>query len=117
MHIVSLVSERDKAPTNALVAQAVRSCAERGVAHLVYSNFAYGNKKSDSLSDFKERNGFQRIDIPRYYVPLNPIGRAALRCELHRRLIDRVPESWMAKVRECRTAWYGRRLQAPAKGL
>ena len=29
MHIVSMIQHRDKAPTNALVAQAVRSCADR----------------------------------------------------------------------------------------
>src|SRR5207245_6382047 len=70
MHIVSMVQHRDKAPTNALIAQAVRSCAERKISYLVYSNFAYGKKQRDSLSDFKERNGFQRVDLPRYYVPL-----------------------------------------------
>ncbi len=44
MHIVSMIRHRDKAPTNALVAQAVRSCADRGISHLVYSNFAYGKE-------------------------------------------------------------------------
>lgn len=117
MHIVSLVSERDKAPTNALIAQAVRSCAQRGIAHLVYSNFAYGNKKTDSLSDFKERNGFERVDVPRYYVPLSPVGWSALRLGLHRRLIDYVPESYLTKLREFRTAWYDRKFQSPAKAL
>ena len=70
MHIVAMIRHRDKAPTNALLAQAVRSCAERGIPYLVYLNFSYGKKQRDSLSDFKERNGFQRIDLPRYYVPL-----------------------------------------------
>lgn len=36
MNIVSMIRHRDKAPTNALVAQAVRSCAERGISYLVY---------------------------------------------------------------------------------
>ena len=36
MHILSMVSHRDKAPTNALIAQAVRSCADRSIPHLVY---------------------------------------------------------------------------------
>jgi len=108
MQIVSLVSQRDKAPTNALVAEAVRSCAERQIAYLVYSNFAYGKKQRDSLSDFKERNGFQRIDVPRYYVPLTAVGWAAFRLGLHRRLVDHLPESLMAKLRDLRTAWYNR---------
>jgi hypothetical protein len=109
MHIVSLVSQRDKAPTNALVTQAVRSCADRKIGHLVYSNFAYGKKQRDSLSDFKERNAFQRVDIPRYYVPLTPIGKAALSFGMHHKLADRMPESVMAKLRDYRTAWYERK--------
>jgi hypothetical protein len=117
MHILSLVSERDKAPTNALIAQAVRLCASRGVKYLVYSNFAYGKKKKDSLSDFKERNGFTRIDVPRYYVPLNAFGRAALRLGLHRKLIDRIPESMTARLREFRSTWYERRLQTTTKAI
>src|SRR6202453_2106872 len=44
MHILSRVSYRDKAPTNALVAQAVRSSASVGITRPVYANFAYGNK-------------------------------------------------------------------------
>ena len=109
MHIVSMIRHRDKAPTNALVAQAVRSCADRGVPHLVYSNFAYGKKEHSSLSDFKERNGFQRVDLPRYYVPLTSIGRAAFRLGLHHKLIDRIPEELAAKARDLRHSWYKRR--------
>ena len=64
LNIVSMVAQRDKAPANALVAEAVRACARRNIPHLVYSNFAYGKKQQDSLSDFKERNGFQRVEVP-----------------------------------------------------
>jgi hypothetical protein len=115
MNIVSLIRERDKAPTNALVAQAVRSCTERGVQYLVYSNFAYGKKQSDSLSDFKERNAFQRIDVPRYYVPLTAFGALAFRMRLHHRLVDRFPESFASKLRAYRTAWYNRKFQMTAE--
>lgn len=111
MNIVSLIKHRDKAPTNALVAAAVNFCASRKIPYLVYSNFAYGKKQTDSLSDFKERNAFVRIDVPRYYVPLTTIGAAALRMKLHHKLVDRVPESWIAKLRELREAWYARRYQ------
>ena len=55
MHIVSMIRHRDKAPTNALVAEAVRSCANRGISFFgAASNFAYGKKERSSLSDFKE---------------------------------------------------------------
>jgi len=112
MNIVSMIRHRDKAPTNALVAQAVRSCADRGISFLVYSNFAYGKKQKSSLSDFKERNGFQRVDVPRYFVPLTLAGSTALRLGLHHRLADRVPESLASKLRELRAAWYNRKLHS-----
>jgi hypothetical protein len=108
MHIVAMVQHRDKAVTNALVANAVRACAERQIAHLVYSNFAYGKKQEDSLSDFKERNGFKRINLPRYYVPLSSFGSFAFRAGLHHRLADHVPEAVAVKFRELRNSWYSR---------
>ena len=109
MHIVSMIQHRDKAPTNALVAQAVRSCADRGISHLVYSNFAYGKKERSSLSDFKERNGFERVNLPRYYVPLTGIGWTAFRLGLHHKFIDRLPEPLLAKARDLRYSWYKHR--------
>jgi hypothetical protein len=112
MNIVSMIKHRDKAPTNALVAHAVRACAERKISYLVYSNFAYGKKERDSLSDFKERNGFQKMELPRYYVPLTPFGRVALRLGMHKKFTDHLPESVLAKLREYRNAWYTRKLQS-----
>jgi hypothetical protein len=109
MNIVSMIQHRDKAPSNALVAHAVRSCADRGIAHLVYSNFAYGNKQADSLSDFKERNGFLKIDVLRYYAPISIIGSLALRLGFHRRLSERLPENIMARARKVRNSWYKRK--------
>jgi hypothetical protein len=109
MNIVSLIKERDKAPSNALVAHAVKACASRGISYLTYSNFSYGKKQSDSLSDFKERNGFQRFEVARYFVPLTPLGNLALRFGLHHRLSERIPESLAEKLRELREAWYKRK--------
>ena len=99
MNIVSMIKHRDKAPTNALIAHSVKACAERGIRYLVYQNFTYGNKKPDGLSNFKEVNGFQRVDVPRYYVPLTLIGHAALRLQLHRRFVDRLPTPVAEKLR------------------
>lgn len=106
VNILSMMRHRDKAPTNALIAQAVRTCADRGISYLVYDNFDYGKKRKDSLSEFKESNGFGRVDLPRYYVSLTALGKVALRLGLHQRFIDRFPEPVIAKVRELRTAWY-----------
>ena len=118
MNILSKMQHKDKAPTNALLAQAVKSCADRGIAYLVYDNYAYGNKQHDGLSEFKERNGFQRVDVPRYYVPLTRFGELALRMGFHHRLADRIPGV------HCRTSFASfartgirRRLSPPRKLL
>jgi hypothetical protein len=113
MNILSMIRHRDKAPTNALIAQAVRSCAQRGIPYLVYQQLAYGRKQADGLSHFKEINGFQRVDVPRYYVPLTHLGSVAFQLGLHHRLVDRLPKSLAAKLRELRSAWYNRRFQVP----
>ena len=112
MNILSMIEHRDKSPTNALLAQAVRSCAQRGIRHLVYSNFAYGKKQKSGLSDFKEHNAFVRVDLPRYYVPLTVRGTLALRLGLHHRFVDHLPEPIAAKLRAYRDAWHNRRLNS-----
>jgi hypothetical protein len=117
MNIVSMVRHKDKAPTNALIAQAVRSCADRKISYLVYQHFSYGKKQSDSLSDFKANNGFQRADLPRYYVPLTAFGAVALRLGLHRKLIDRVPESIASKLRAIRKNWHNSRFQSASEAV
>lgn len=115
VHILSMVAHKEKAPTNALIAQAVKSCASRGIKHLVYEHFHYGNKQGDSLSHFKEVNGFGRVDVPRYYIPLNAVGKMSLRLGLHRRFVDRLPASIVDKLRDLRKDWYGRKVQSTAE--
>ena len=113
MHIVSMIKHRDKAPTNALVAHAVRACADRKIAYLWYANMSYGKKQEDSLADFKRANGFEKIEIPRYYMPLTVAGHLALRWGLHRNVNEWIPESIAARYRKIRKQWYDRRLQTP----
>jgi len=106
MQILSMIKHRDKAPTNALIAQAVRSCADRGVPFLVYAQFSYGNKEWDGLAEFKHNNGFRRVDLPRYYVPMSAFGSIALHLGLHRGLESYVPGTVRAKYRYLRNIWY-----------
>ena len=103
MQILSLASHADKRPMNALLAKAVEVCCQRGMSHLIYSKFQYGNNDASSMIEFKIRNGFQRIDFPRYFVPLTLRGRLALACRLHKPLIEVLPApvlNTMMKVRE-----------------
>jgi hypothetical protein len=115
VHILSMAAHKDKAPTNALIARAVKSCADRGISHLIYENFNYGKKRGDSLSHFKEVNGFQRVDVPRYYVPLTPMGWATYRLGFHHRLIERIPESIAGRLRTWRKSFYERKFQLETK--
>ena len=93
MHIISKLSERNKAPTNALIAKAVEICAERGIAYLHYGVWSTGG-----LGMFKENHAFQKRDIPRYFVPVSAKGRLALKMGMHRPLKDRLPERLRQRI-------------------
>lgn len=108
MQILSMIRYRDKAPNNLLIAQAVRSCAQRKIPYLIYANFSYGKKERDSLADFKEENGFERIDLPRYYIPCSKFGEMALNLGLHRGFKEYVPWAVLKQVRKVRNSWYSR---------
>jgi len=115
VHILSMAKHKDKAPTNALIAQAVKTCAERKISYLVYENFSYGNKQGDSLSHFKEVNGFSQMNLPRYYIPLTPLGKLAFKLRLHRRFFDRLPAPVANRLREYRKTFLERKLQSASE--
>jgi hypothetical protein len=112
MNIISMVRHRDKVPQNALIAHAVRACACRGIRYLVYSKFDYGNRRNDGLRDFKERNGFRRVDTPQYYVPLTALGWAAFHLGFHHSLAGRIPDAVAGRLRDLRAGWYERRYRS-----
>jgi len=108
MQIVSKMEHRDKRTNNALLSEAVKLCAERGVGHLLYERFVYGNKVDSSLTRFKRENGFVRMDVPCYYVPLTNKGRLALRLGLHKSVKDRLPQRMTDPLLDLRDKWYAR---------
>src|SRR5262249_37787391 len=99
--IISKLKHRDKAPNNALLAKAVEICDRKKLPYLVYLNWDTG-----SLTEFKRRNGFQKISLPRYYVPLTTKGKAALKLNLHRGLVGVVPERVKDRLVKLRSTWY-----------
>ena len=101
MQIISMVSHRDKAPTNALLGKAVELCAGRGV-----QNLQYGIWSRRSMGDFKLHHGFPEVEMPRYFVPLNFRGRLALSLKLHRSLLDVLPGKFVDYFAGLRTKWY-----------
>jgi hypothetical protein len=90
MQILCKAAHYDKRPMNALIAKAMEVCHEKGITHLVYSKFMYGNK-TDDMTEFKRRNGFVQMDYPRYVVPLTLKGRMAVALKLHRGLLGLLP--------------------------
>ena len=101
MKIVSMISQRDKAPTNALIAKAVEICAEKKMTRLTYSVWG----KRPGLNEFKEANGFKPEPVPRYFVPLNVRGKLALALGMHRPLKDRIPDKFIVKAADWREKW------------
>ncbi len=113
MQIVSKIKERDRAPTNALLAKAVERCAERHVPFLVYAKYTYGKKGVDPLTDFKRHNAFEKIDLPRYYVPLTLKGRLALRTGAHHGIMELMPRWAIVKTLHLRNLWYSGKQKQP----
>jgi hypothetical protein len=99
--IISMMKHRDKSPNNALIAKAVEMCAERKIPYLVYAVWPRG-----PLKDFKRHNGFDRVDLPRYYIPLTAKGELALKLQLHRKAIDRLPDNAYFFLRDLRTKFW-----------
>ncbi|MGD0236924.1 MAG: hypothetical protein ABSC55_20625 [Syntrophorhabdales bacterium] len=73
----------DKRPANALIAEAVKLCVEKGAGYLVYGQYAYDGNTKGALTEFKRRNGFEQVLIPTYYVPLTLKGRICIKLGLH----------------------------------
>lgn len=99
--IISKIKHRDKAPNNALIAKAVEICAARNIPYLSYANWPSG-----PLAHFKRQNGFEKIDLPRYYVPLTHKGKFALKYGAHRGWKEMVPEWIKNPLKRLRKRWY-----------
>ena len=99
--ILSSMHHRDKAPNNALMAKSVELAAQQDHEQLVYWYWS-----DDPLSEFKRRCGFQKVQAPRYYVPLTYKGALALKIGAHRGLRTMVPPIIKQRLKEMRNRWY-----------
>jgi hypothetical protein len=104
-HIISMDEHYDKRPQNALIAKAAEICEQKGISHLIYGKFIYGNKRRSSLVEFKRRNGFQQVIFPRYYIPLTLLGELFVRLRLYRGFSGLLPEPILYVLLGCRS-WY-----------
>jgi hypothetical protein len=96
----------DKRPANALIAKAIELCEAKRVQYLTYAKFNYGNKRHDSLAQFKTRNGFKEILMPRYYVPLTRWGAFCMKAKLHRGALGNLPGPVIDVGLAVRAKWY-----------
>ena len=109
---ISSVAHRDKSPNNAMLARAVEACASRGGRYLVYGHFDYGTG-GGGLAEFKAQNGFQKVLLPRYYVPLTMIGRIGLTLNLQHGLKGMIPKKLLRGLVAVRKKWYTKRAPGP----
>ena len=115
MQILSLDAHADKRPTNALLAKAVEICCKNSISHLVYGKYVYGNKEKSPVTEYKRRNGFKRLEFPRYYVPLTRMGSLAIRYKLYRGITELVPETIVTLFLATRAAIHRHRMNVSRK--
>jgi hypothetical protein len=106
LNLTPSVRHFDKRPTNALVTKAFERCAENGVSYVTYGLFNYGNKRDSPLREFKIRNGFEEMLMPRYYVPLTSWGKLCMKAKFHRGLLGILPHNVIMLGINLRAKWY-----------
>ena len=106
LNLTTKPSHFDKRPANALVAKAAEICEAKGISYVTYGQYNYGNKRDSPLREFKIRNGFTEILVPRYFVPLTFWGKLCMKANLHRGLVGILPHSAITVGVRARTLWY-----------
>ena len=82
----------------------------------MYYNYIY-NDPNSSLTEFKRRNGFEKMLLPRYYIPLTARGKIALKLGFHRGLAKNVPKPVLSQLLRIRGHWNARRLKGAEGAL
>lgn len=106
LQLLPKLKHSDKRPANAMLTKAVELCEAKGIKYLTYGLFNYGNKKESSIREFKERNGFEEMLIPRYYVPLTLKGKLGMKLNLHRGIFGILPPGLIGFLVSLRGRWY-----------
>jgi hypothetical protein len=101
--IISKIAHRDKGVNNALIAKAIEICGQKKIPFLTY-----GYWKEGGAGDFQRRNGFQKYDVPRYFIPLSWRGELAIRRNLHRGVSAALPPALKSRLIALRSRWNAR---------
>jgi hypothetical protein len=108
--ILDKMSHRDKSPMNGMIAKAVEICAQRQIPYITYTVWRRGDH-----GEFQKRNGFEKIPVPEYFVPLTIKGELALRLGLHKGLKGALPEKAIVWLLALRSKWYAMRYARQSK--
>jgi hypothetical protein len=103
--ILAKIKDRDKCTADALIAKAVEVCAQKEMSFLTYGKYVYGKKGEDTLTEFKRRLKFEKIDIPKYFIPLTLKGEIALRLGFHHYPYNLLPEWFLKNMIKFRARW------------
>jgi hypothetical protein len=114
MQILSKTSHYERRPMNALMAKAVEICNEKQMSFLLYRKYVYHGGLPDSLTEFKRRNGFEQVNVPRYYVPLSAKGRVAVALGLQLGVVALLPKGIVSALRNIRSRLHQRRQRGGA---
>ena len=106
LNLTTKPSHFDKRPANAVVAMAAEICEARGISYLSYGLYNYGNKRHNPLREFKIRNGFKEVLVPRFFVPLTRWGRLCMKAKIHRGFVGILPHSVITIAVGARSLWY-----------
>lgn len=101
MQILAKDEHRDKRPMNALIAKSVETAYRLECTMLTYGNYLY-RQGPDSMTAFKQRNGFEEIRVPKYFVPITARGELYVRYGLYRDGLSLLPQG---VVRAMRRMW------------
>jgi hypothetical protein len=105
LQVISKIEHRDKKPTNALMAKTVEICASMGIPYLQYGVWSHG-----TLGDFKRYNGFEKMLLPKYFIPITLKGKAILMMRLHQGIKNHIPDGIFSRMKEIRKKWYERKI-------
>lgn len=117
LQVLCMNKHSDKRLANLLIARAVEICCTKGCKFLVYGKYIYGSNANSPLTEFKRRNGFEQILLPRYYVPLTAKGRVAVQLKLQLGLKRLLPQIVQDIALDLRSRWYEATLLGKTNGV
>lgn len=100
VHILALLCERDKCVMDALIGKAVELSVE-----LHYGFLHYGSWTDSGIGAFRTKHGFECMEVPRYFAPLNWRGQLILSLNLHRSIRDQLPKKVVEALVALRGRW------------